>query len=501
MSPPAVTEAPTAAGLSTLARRAQRRYEEMELDQLPERLHRDSRLYYYLSVYPSLRSLPALSPEDIDAIEPPKPVRSAYLHVPFCSGVCDFCSYFLVPLARHRSVGLEDYLVHARREIDLHRQRGPLEIAYLYVGGGTPSLLAPDSLDDFLAGLMDDGILRPPLLATFELHPELFHQPEKANHFLDVLQRRGISRVSLGYQSSDEALLERHRRRHDTAFLADAVARVRDRGLYFNLDLMYAMPGQSHDAWEHSLDSALEVAPDSVSTYFLNVDRGTPLHHQVKQGRVQLPSHRHQQELRLMAQLVLEENGFLELPNDFWGRVDPQHGDPDTFRQIQLPSDTHTLPLGPGAYGWLDDTQLCTVFDLPGWRQRLDAGQPGLWRGLRLTAEQRLRRDIMFSFKNDPALDPALFQQRYGTTPDAAFPELFQLLLDLGLLHRRRPPGLPADAPPDLALTPKGRLLVEEIASLFRDPRLDQPAPAQPWEQKLLDKHSFAPSYGMGVGG
>ena len=120
---------------------------------------------------------------------------------------------------------------------------------------------------------------------------------------------------------------------------------------------MYGLVGQPAAAWATTLADAVAAAPDSISTYFLFVDRGTGLYERVRRGAVALPTHRAAQTQHIMAQLYLEAHGYYELPNDFWARgvVDPA-----TFRPERLPSAAVTLPVGPGAYGYYGGRLLYT---------------------------------------------------------------------------------------------------------------------------------------------
>jgi len=258
------------------------------------------------------------------------------------------------------------------------------------------------------------------------------------------------------------------------------MALLRDEGFVVNLDLMYGLVGQPAEAWATTLADAVAAAPDSISTYFLFVDRGTGLYERVRRGTVELPAHRAAQTQHLMAQLYLEANGYHELPNDFWARG---VGDPAGFDVVRLPSAAVTLPVGPGAYGYYSGAQLANVFDLEEYARRVDAGRSPLWRGYCLSADEAFHRDVMFALKNDPFIDCALFRAVYNRNPLEQFAARFARLevLSLVTIEGER-----------IRLTAKGRLCVEEIAGLFRHPAI---APAADAAQPLLQKHNFAPTY------
>lgn len=455
-------------------------YDDLRLDDLPPALRRNSLDYYYLSIYPSLKGMRPLGEAD----RPPYPetVRNVYIHVPFCSGVCDFCSYFLVAISPRKREAISRYMTLVEAELRAHARHTRLDIRYLFFGGGTPSLIPHEALARFLAFLRDEGHLNPAVMGTLELHPEFFADPAAAARFLRLLADYGINRVSVGYQVSDEQLLGDTHRRHGTRFLAGAMGLLRDHGFLVNLDLMYGLAGQSHAGWEATLRDAVAAGPDSVATYFLFVDRGTRTHDLVARGRVTLPDHRHAQTQHLMAQIFLEAAGYHELPNDFWAR---DVGDPGSFRPERLPSAAVTLPVGPGSYGHYGNTQLCNVFDLAEYERRISAGRSPLWRGHQFSAEQALHRDVMFALKNDPWLDCGLFRTHYNRSPLDVFAPTFERLVDLDLLT------VAGDV---VRLTRKGRLVVEEITCLFRHPAIQEAADGSE-DGMVLEKHNFAPTY------
>lgn len=467
---------------SDLIREARRQYDVYALDALPQALQRNSLYYHYLCLYPSLGEM---QPIERLADYPPYPeaIHHAYIHVPFCSGVCDFCSYYLLTLNRRHGERIAAYLELVQQELLYHARHTRLDITYLFIGGGTPSLIPPAALDRFLSFIGERGFLNPELIGTVELHPEFFRDEARARQFLTVLKASGLQRVSIGYQFADDALLSATHRRHTTGFLDRSVALLREQGFLVNLDLMYGLPGQSLASWEATLSTAMASTPDSIATYFLFVSPGTPLAQQVANGKATLPDHRHIQTQHLMAQLSLQAAGYFELPNDFYAR---DVVDPESFRQEQLPSQAKMLPIGPGAYGFYSQTQMANVFDLATYERLIASVRSPLWRGARLGPAESIRRDLMFSLKNDPFVDRDLVKVQYGMDLVSAFPAEVAFLAERDLLTIE---------PDRISLTAKGRLLVEEIGQVFRRPHPDSDRLSWNGEAHLLEKHTFAPAY------
>lgn len=463
----------------SLIREAEDAYEGHRMDELPVGLRRNSLNHYYLSVYPGLLEMSPLE----ELPEPLGKASSMYVHVPFCSRICDFCSYF-VRNARGNEDLFANYFKLLGQEFDNHLNQTTVRLGSIYFGGGTPSLTPPEVLGTFLEHLRSRGALDENVLGTVELHPEFFDDSARPQEFFNVMRRFGLRRVSIGYQSSNEGILRETNRGHNTGFLQKAVDFIRRNGFRFNVDLIYGFPGLTFNDWAMSLDDVLIMSPDSVSPYFLFLDERTKMRHDVKEGRLSLPSHREIQVQHLMAQIALERNGYFELPGDFFAK--PVSGfNSATAVQTRLPSTSTSLSLGAGSYGFSNRTQFYNQFNLERYASIVEAGGIPVWMGSVMDDETLLRRDIMFSLKNEPHLRRGLFVGRYGVDPFIKFSSEMEKLAELGLLT------ISDEA---VSLTSKGRLVVEEMACQFKDPRVLRRL-ADGVSLPLLERHNFSPEY------
>ena len=220
---------------------------------------------------------------------------SAYVHVPFCRvrcGYCDFNTYTPGELGSAASVS--DYLGAVHAEIDLAAAalggQGDVlpELSTVFVGGGTPTMLAATDLGGVVARLRDTfGFATAPATAvevTTEANPDSVTQES-----LEHLAAAGFTRVSFGMQSAVPHVLATLDRTHDPRSVQRAVRWARAAGMQVSLDLIYGTPGESLADWETSLVSALACAPDHVSAYALIVEDGTRLATQVRRGEVPMP--------------------------------------------------------------------------------------------------------------------------------------------------------------------------------------------------------------------
>jgi oxygen-independent coproporphyrinogen-3 oxidase len=194
-----------------------------------------------------------------------------YIHVPFCRTRCRYCDFYRVGENAER---LRLFLVALHREIDgLGDVWGGREVDTVFFGGGTPSLLAPQEVAEVLARLRAAFRLRPEAEISAECNPSDLG-PQK----LAAYREAGLNRLSLGAQSFCDRELRLLGRRHDARRAAECVAWTRAAGFEnLSLDLMLAIPGQTEASFHRSLARALELAPDHLSLYLLEVHAGSEI--------------------------------------------------------------------------------------------------------------------------------------------------------------------------------------------------------------------------------
>ncbi len=197
------------------------------------------------------------------------PPLALYLHLPWCLKKCPYCDF-----NSHEAVGAAPeakYLDALRADLE---SALPLvwgrRVHSVFIGGGTPSLFAPESIDRLLADIRARLVLEPGCEITLEANPGTFER-ERFRAF----RAAGVTRLSIGVQSFDDEALKRIGRVHDGAQARAAVEEAADAFETFNLDLMYALPGQDLAALDRDLDTALGYAPPHLSIYHLTLEPNT----------------------------------------------------------------------------------------------------------------------------------------------------------------------------------------------------------------------------------
>ncbi len=242
-------------------------------------------------------------------VEPPRPgpVRSVYVHAPFCARRCLYCDFAVTVSRRGELAGWLRALAGELRAVEEEGLLAPAgSLATLYVGGGTPSLLGPEAMAGLARVLGRSRLTDPALEWTAEANPESFSD-EVARSWSGA----GVNRISLGAQSFQGPALRWMGRLHGPEGPAEALRRARAAGIgNVSLDLIFALPREVERDWRRDLEEALALEVPHLSLYGLSVEKGTPLSRAVGEGRVSPAGEERYREEFLLAGELLRAAGY-----------------------------------------------------------------------------------------------------------------------------------------------------------------------------------------------
>jgi putative oxygen-independent coproporphyrinogen III oxidase len=199
-----------------------------------------------------------------------------YVHIPFCSSRCSYCDF---ATGIYQSELAAAYVFALAREIRSSAYNGA-NVDTIYFGGGTPSLLSPAQLDHLLSTLHDTFKIDAASEITLEINPGSA-DPEKLRAFRSL----GINRASFGAQTFADAELAKLGRSHCAADTLKTFADLRRAGFAnVSFDLIAGLPGQTLEGWRRNISQALELGPEHLSFYLLEVHSGTPLAEHIRRG-------------------------------------------------------------------------------------------------------------------------------------------------------------------------------------------------------------------------
>jgi oxygen-independent coproporphyrinogen-3 oxidase len=200
-----------------------------------------------------------------------QPPLALYVHLPWCLKKCPYCDFNSHAAPGVGGVPEAAYLDALRADLEASL---PLvwgrRVISVFIGGGTPSLFGPANIDRLLGDIRARLPLEPLAEITLEANPGTFERER-----FKAFRAAGVTRLSIGVQSFDDAALQRIGRVHDAAQARAAVAEAREAFDTFNIDLMYALPGQTLAQLQADLHTALSFAPPHLSIYHLTVEPNT----------------------------------------------------------------------------------------------------------------------------------------------------------------------------------------------------------------------------------
>jgi oxygen-independent coproporphyrinogen-3 oxidase len=309
-----------------------------------------------------------------DPAPPPLPEplgAGVYVHVPFCRVHCPYCDFAVRP---HRP-GEEPLLVEGvlaeagrRAPRDDGRADDGRPWGSLYLGGGTPSRLAPEHFVALARGLDTRLDFAAGHERGLEANPEDVDDARVA-----AWLAAGVGRVSLGAQSFHDDELRRLGRTHGRAGIERAAARLRARGLTsWSLDLMYAYPGHALERFAESLARAIALGPPHVSAYAFTPEAGTPLGDAVRAGRRTRPEGDAEAAFYDLARTTLEAAGYRHYEISNFARPGFE-----TRHHLRYWRRGSYLGLGPSAVSFLGGRRLAAPRQLEAWRAALAAAPAG----------------------------------------------------------------------------------------------------------------------------
>ena len=204
-----------------------------------------------------------------------------YVHIPFCSSRCSYCDF---ATGIYQSALADQYVDAVIHEIGNSFYAGQ-RVNTVYFGGGTPSLLSSTQLDRILSALHESFVIDQAAEITLEINPGSVNA-QKLREF----RRLGINRASFGAQTFDDAELAKLGRSHTAADTLRTFADLRNAGFEnVSFDLIAGLPGQTLERWQQNVAQALQMRPEHLSFYLLEVHSGTPLAEHIRRGIQPVP--------------------------------------------------------------------------------------------------------------------------------------------------------------------------------------------------------------------
>lgn len=390
-----------------------------------------------------------------------------YLHIPWCPTRCIYCDFnTYVDDNASLKARYHAALLREIREAGAALDRPSLDT--IFIGGGTPTSLAPAQLVELVEAIKAAFELRPGAEVTVEANPGAL-----STAYLSELRQGGVNRLSLGVQSFHDPELRFLSRLHDADTARRAVEQARAAAFdNLNLDLIFNLPQQTLARWQFNLQEALKLTPEHLSLYTLIVEPGTPLHRQVSQGQTPAPDDDLAADMYACAMETLGAAGYAHYEISNWakdgGELPWQSPALASAHNLIYWRNQPYLGLGAGAYGTIHGQRWMNVKRPQSYVERVEQGT-GLGAAGAEKSYERIDRPTAMSEHMllglrlvREGVSAAAFETRFGVSLAEQYPAAIAYGLEQGLAEWLETPG-----GPHLRLTERGRFLANQVIVRF----------------------------------
>lgn len=288
-----------------------------------------------------------------------------YLHIPFCVKKCRYCDFLSFPCSDEKV--LMEYADAISMDIAARAKEWPYRVVdSIFIGGGTPSLLPPAGVQKILNAVYTEFNINDSIETTIEVNPATLTEEK-----LKIYITEGINRISIGIQSFDNVILKLLGRAHDKNDAFNAIRMVKKAGFdNINLDLMFAIPGQTLKQWKDTVRQCIFLEPQHVSLYSLQIEEGTIFNDLVEEGMLAPTSEEIDREMYREALYMLKKAGYnhYEISNTALPGYESRHN-------LKYWSYDEYLGIGPGASSFIDERRYSNFTKMTDYLKAIKRGE------------------------------------------------------------------------------------------------------------------------------
>lgn len=373
-------------------------------------------------------------------------IESAYIHIPFCKQICYYCDFNKFFL---KGQPVKRYLKALKEEMRITLEAFPTrELKTIFVGGGTPTALEADQLEELCKTIRDILPFQKGEF-TFEANPD-----DLTKEKLAILHHYGVNRLSLGVQSFDDELLKRIGRTHTGKDVVKTVDMAIKAGFEnISIDLMYALPGQKKEDFQLSLKKALQLDLPHYSAYSLIIEPKTVYYNLMKKGRLPLPSEDLEAEMYDLLMDEMERHGIhqYEISNFAKKGYESKHN-------LVYWNNGEYYGFGAGAHSYVNGKRRANYGPLKKYMAPVENGQFPVMEEISLSQEEKMEEEMFLGLRKTEGVSMTRFQHKFGIELMEIFSSPAKEMENKGLVE------VQGDF---IRLTKKGRFLGNEVFQAF----------------------------------
>lgn len=373
---------------------------------------------------------------------------SVYIHIPFCQQICYYCDFNKFMMDRQP---VDEYLDYLEKEIKSTLARHPItELKTIYVGGGTPTALDLKQTERLL-DIIKTNILKhhENVEYSFEANPN-----DISKEKLELLFQGGVNRISYGAQTFDEGLLKKIGRTHSPNDIGNAIHLAKEVGFKnVNLDLMYALPGQTMEQFQDSLNKAIALPIEHISAYSLIIEPKTVFYIEMNRGRLKPAPEDDEAAMYDFLMKFAEEHQFhqYEISNFEKGGHQSKHN-------LVYWNNEEYYGFGAGAHGYVNGVRYSNAGPLKKYFNEIDGKGTAIIHEHTVTKQEKMEEEMFLGLRKMAGVSESLFTNKYGVNFEQAFPHVVEDLTAKKLVIMEDE---------YLKLTHRGKLLGNEVFQSF----------------------------------
>ncbi|MES2778585.1 MAG: radical SAM family heme chaperone HemW [Bacteroidota bacterium] len=345
-----------------------------------------------------------------------------YLHIPFCKQACYYCNFHFSTSGQYQQQVIDAMVSEIELRKDYLQQE---QLASIYFGGGTPSLLSKQQLDVLFNSLYKHFSIAPGAEITFEANPD-----DLSGEHIQQLKQTPINRFSIGVQSFFDEELQWMNRAHRADEAIGTIQRVQDAGFEnITIDLIYGSPTLTNEKWKANLQRAIDLNLQHISSYCLTVEPKTALDSFIKQQKYPaLSEDQASQQFNILVD-TLEQNEFEQYEISNFARNKQYAIHNTNYWKNKL-----YLGIGPSAHSFNKHSRSWNVAHNINYIKAIELGTP-LFETEELSLENRVNEYIMTSLRTIWGFDRAWFKQEFGGEMSQILETAFEEKVAAGLIE------------------------------------------------------------------
>lgn len=372
--------------------------------------------------------------------------KGLYIHIPFCDHICTYCDFPKLVTKGQRHVEYIEALLTELKSYE--KQVGFNELQSIYIGGGTPTALSVEQIQPLFDYLHQAIPMEQIREFTIEANPENLTK-EKVEYLLS----QQVSRFSLGVQTFQEELLKRIGRKHQSHQVKDAVSLLKAHGMTnINLDLIYAIPGQTMEQLEADLNEVLALDVEHVSAYSLIVEEHTQLYIAYMKDKLTLTENEIEAKMYEMVIQTLSQHGYHHYEISNFAKSLPSLHNQWYWKNEEY------IGVGLGAHGYVGGVRYQNTRSINAYIDALKQQKLPLIESKLLSQEEKIEEEMFLGLRLMDGINLKAISNKYGVNVEALYDEALSKMIAAGDLKRTGD---------QIHLTSQGLLMANDVFEQF----------------------------------